>query len=101
MIPITHFIFISIALFSIGVIAVVTKKNAIVVLMGIELMLNAANINLVAFSQMDARLIQGQFFALFVMVIAAAEAAVALAIVLKVYNYYKTTSLDKINELKD
>ena len=50
---------------------------------------------------MDGGLIQGQFFALFVMVIAAAEVAVGLAIVLKIYNYYKTTALDEINELKD
>lgn len=101
MIPVEHFVYVSIALFSIGLVAVITKKNAIVVLMGIELILNAANINLVAFSQMDGGLIQGQFFALFVMVIAAAEVAVGLAIVLKIYNYYKTTALDEINELKD
>lgn len=100
MIPIAHFMYISAALFGIGIIAVITKKNAIVVLMGIELMLNAANLNLVAFAQMDGGLIQGQFFALFVMVIAACEAAVGLAIILKIYQYYKTTTLDKINELK-
>ena len=100
MIPVEHYIIISAALFCIGIVAVITKKNAIVVLMGIELMLNAANINLVAFSQMDGGLLQGQFFALFVMVIAASEAAVGLAIILKVYNYYKTTALDEINELK-
>lgn len=100
MIPIEHFIYISAALFCIGIVTVITKKNAIVVLMGIELMLNGANLNLVAFSRMDGGLIQGQFFALFVMVIAACEAAVGLAIILKVYNYYKTTALDQINELK-
>lgn len=101
MIPVEHFVYVSIALFCIGIVAVITKKNAIVVLMGVELILNAANINMVAFSQMDGGLIQGHFFALFVMVIAAAEVAVGLAIVLKIYNYYKTTALDEINELKD
>jgi NADH:ubiquinone oxidoreductase subunit K len=99
MIPLEHFLYISAALFCIGIIAVITRKNAIVVLMGIELMLNAANINLVAFSRFDPG-IQGQLFSLFVIVIAAAEAAVALAIILRVYNYYKTSDLDEVNELK-
>lgn len=99
MIPIEHFLFISAALFCIGLIAVITRKNVIVVLMGIELILNAANINLVAFSRYDKDL-QGQMFSLFVIVIAAAEAAVALAIILRVYNYYKTSDLDEVNQLK-
>lgn len=100
MIPLEHFLVLAAVLFCIGVIIVITKRNAIVVLMGVELMLNAANINLVAFSRYDANLLQGQLFALFVIVVAAAEAAVALAIVLKVYSYYKTSDLDKVNELK-
>lgn len=70
-------------------------------LMGIELMLNAANINLVAFSFYDPERIQGQMFTLFVMIVAAAEAAVALAILLKVYQHYKTTEPQEINQLKD
>lgn len=100
MIPVEHFLVLAAVLFCIGLIAVITKRNAIVVLMGVELMLNAANINLVAFSRYDANLLQGQLFALFVIVVAAAEAAVALAIVLKVYSYYKTSDLDQVNELK-
>jgi NADH:ubiquinone oxidoreductase subunit K len=100
MIPVAHFMVLAALLFCIGLVAVITKRNAIVVLMGVELMLNAANINLVAFSRYDAGLLQGQLFALFVIVVAAAEAAVALAIVLKVYSYYKTADLDKVNELK-
>jgi NADH:ubiquinone oxidoreductase subunit K len=100
MIPVAHFMVLATLLFCIGLVAVITKRNAIVVLMGVELMLNAANINLVAFSRYDAGLLQGQLFALFVIVVAAAEAAVALAIVLKVYSYYKTADLDKVNELK-
>lgn len=100
MIPVEHFMILAAVLFCIGLVIVITKRNAIVVLMGVELMLNAANINLVAFSRYDADLLQGQLFSLFVIVVAAAEAAVALAIVLKVYSYYKTADLDKVNELK-
>ena len=101
MIPIQHYLILSAILFSIGIMVVIVKKNAIVVLMGIELILNAANINLVAFSQFDKALTEGQFFALFVIVVAAAEAAVGLAIIIKVYEHFKTVDLDQINELKD
>ncbi len=69
------------------------------VLIGIELMLNAANLNLIAFSSYDGSL-QGQIFSIFLITVAAAEAAVGLAIVVKVYNYFRTADLDKINELK-
>ena len=100
MIPLIHYIIISSILFSIGVVIVITKRNIIVVLAGIELILNAANINLVAFSTLDG-MIKGQMFALFVMVIAAAEATVALAIVVQVYKHFKTSNLDEINKLKD
>ncbi|MBX9852333.1 MAG: NADH-quinone oxidoreductase subunit NuoK [Cytophagaceae bacterium] len=100
MIPLEHFLFVAAALFTLGVVIVITKRNVIVVLMGIELILNAANINLVAFSQYDSALMRGNMFALFVIVIAAAEAAVALAIILQVYHYFKTANIDEINELK-
>jgi NADH:ubiquinone oxidoreductase subunit K len=99
MLSLNHFLFVSIALFAIGVIIIITKRNAVVVLMGIELILNAANINLVAFSRYDQHL-QGQMFALFIIAIAASEAAVALAIIVKVYRYFKTVNLDEINKLK-
>ncbi len=69
-------------------------------LAGIELILNAANINFVAFSTQDG-MIKGQLFALFIMVIAAAEATVALAIVVQVYKHFKTSNLDEISKLKD
>lgn len=101
MIPISAYLFISAALFCIGIALCLTKKNVIVVLMGIELMLNAANLNLVAFSQYDNGQFQGQFFSLFVIVVAAAEVAVALAIVIKAYQHYQTTDLDKMNQLGD
>ena len=93
----TYFI-LSAVLFSVGLAIVITRKNAIFVLMGIELMLNAANINLVAMTSHSS---EGHFFALFVIVVAAAEAAIALAIVLRVYQYFKSINLDRINELKN
>jgi NADH:ubiquinone oxidoreductase subunit K len=100
LIPLLHYLIISSILFSIGVAIVVTKRNIIVVLAGIELILNAANINFVAFSTQDGML-KGQLFALFVIVIAAAEATIALAIVVQVYKHFKTSNLDEINKLKD
>jgi NADH-quinone oxidoreductase subunit K len=87
-------------LFSIGLAVAITKRNAIAVLIGIELMLNAVNLNLVAFNQNDTTL-TGQLFALFVMVVAAAESAVALAILLKIYRYYQTINLDKMDSLRE
>ena len=99
MLSLAHFLIVAAALFSIGLAVMITKRNAIGVLIGLELVLNAVNINLVAFSQYDARL-SGQMFALFVLVVAAAESAVALAIILKVYRYFQTVDLDKINLMK-
>lgn len=87
-------------MFSIGLAVAVTKRNAILVLMGVELMLNAVNLNLIAFSQYDPDRLQGQMFALFVMVVAAAEITVALAIILKIYDYFKNIDLDGVSELK-
>lgn len=100
MIPLTHFLILGAILFSLGLVICITKKNAIVVLMGIELILNGANINLIAFSQYDPVFLQGQMFALFVIVVAAAEAAVGLALVVRVYNYYKTSDLNQVSDLK-
>jgi NADH:ubiquinone oxidoreductase subunit K len=101
MIPVEYYLYIGALLFCIGIVIIITKRNAIVVLMGIELILNAANINLVAFSQYDPERLQGQLFALFVIVVAACEAAVALAIVLRVYQYFQTIHLDEVSELKE
>ena len=88
------------ALFSIGLAVVLTKRHAVVVLMGIELMLNAVNLNLVAFSQYDPDRLQGQLFSLFVIVVAAAEAAVALSLVIQVYRHFRTVRLDELTDLK-
>lgn len=87
-------------LFSIGLVIVLVKRNAIMMLMGIELMLNAANLNLVAFNQAMPDSYDGQLFSLFVMVIAVCETAVGLAIILQVYRHYYTTVPDQINEMK-
>lgn len=86
-------------MFCAGLFIALTKKNAIYILIGIELMLNAANINFVLFSQNDPTL-QGQMAAIFVMVIAAAEMAVALAILFKIYRHYQTADVSDANELK-
>ena len=96
----SYYLLTSAFLFSIGLAVVMTKRNVIVVLMGIELMLNAVNLNLVAFSRNDPNL-QGQMFALFVITVAVCESVVALAIILKTYEYFKTVNLDEISEVKE
>jgi NADH-quinone oxidoreductase subunit K len=93
--------FISAILFCIGLYAVLSKRNAIQVLIGIEFMLNAAILNFVAFSRFDKHNGGGQIFALFAIVLAAASVAVALAIILNVYKYYNTIDPTKIDNLKD
>jgi NADH-quinone oxidoreductase subunit K len=100
MIGLSHYLVISAALFSLGIMGVLTRKNAVNVLMGIELILNSANLNLVAFSRFSAGNLNGQIFAVFVIVIAAAEAAVALAIVLSMYRLLKSVNLDQADTLK-
>ncbi len=100
MIGLGHYLIISAALFSLGIMGVLTRKNAVNVLMGIELILNSANINLVAFSRFSAGSLGGQVFAVFVIVIAAAEAAVGLAIVLSMYRLLKSVNLDRADTLK-
>ncbi len=100
MIGLSHYLVISAVLFSLGIMAVLTRKNAVNVLMGIELILNSANLNLVAFSKFAVGNLNGQIFAVFVIVIAAAEAAVGLAIVLSMYRLLKSVDLDRADTLK-
>lgn len=100
-VTLTHFLLISAILFSLGVYAVITRRNAIMVLMGIELILNSANINFLAFSRYGGMNIEGQMAAIFVIILAAAEAAVALAIVLNIYKRFNTVNVDEISLLKD
>lgn len=101
MIGLNDFMIVSMVLFCIGLFIIVSKKNAIQILIGIELMLNAAILNLVAFGKYDRINNGGQMFALFAIILAAATTAVALAIILNVYRQYKTIDPDKINQLKD
>lgn len=98
--PIQPLYILSALLLSIGLVIVVIKRNAIMVLMGIELMLNAANINLIAFNQKNPQALDGQVFSLFVMIVAVCEAAIGLAIILQVYRHYKTSVPDEVTELK-
>ncbi len=100
MIGLSHFLVISAALFCLGIMAVLTRKNAVNVLMGVELILNSANINLVAFSKYSTGNLNGHIFAIFIIVVAAAEAAIALAIVLSMYRIMKTVNLDRADTLK-
>ncbi len=100
MIPVIYFLYISIALFVIGLVTVLVRKNAIVILMGVELMLNATNINLVAFDKYYGSKMDGQMFSLFVIVVAAAEATVALAIIIKAVRAFGTTNVDEFDKLK-
>ncbi|GGH03317.1 NADH-quinone oxidoreductase subunit NuoK [Mucilaginibacter phyllosphaerae] len=101
MIGLNDFMLVSVGLFCTGLFIIVSKKNAIQILIGIELMLNAAILNLVAFGKYDRMNNGGQMFALFAIVLAAATTAVALAIILNVYRKYKTINPDKVNQLKD
>ena len=100
MLTVQHYLIVSAALFSLGVLGILTRRNAVNVLMGIELVLNSANINLVAFSRYGTGNLSGQLFAVFVIVIAAAEVAVALAIVLTLYRLRRTPNLDEADILK-
>jgi NADH-quinone oxidoreductase subunit K len=101
MLPITptHYIALSAALFIIGVIGVLVRRNVIVIFMSIELMLNAVNINLVAFAR-EWQHVVGQVFAVFVIVVAAAEAAVGLGIILAFYRNKETVNIDEMNLMK-
>ncbi len=100
MITLQHYLVVAAALFCLGLLAVLTRRNAVNVLMGVELILNSANVNLVAFSRFGAGNLTGQMFAVFVIVIAAAEVAVALAIVLTLYRLRRTPNLDEADILK-
>ncbi len=96
-----HYLMLSAILFSIGLYGALAKRNAIVILMSIELMLNAVNIAMVAFSSyIVPELLTGQVFALFIMVVAAAEVAVGLAIIIAIYRHYETIDATRIDLMK-
>ena len=96
-----NYLYISAILFSLGTFAVMTRRNGIAVLMGVELILNAANLNFVAFSRFGGMNMDGHIFSLFVIVLAAAEAAVALAIVINIYNNLPTINVDDAAMMKE
>jgi NADH-quinone oxidoreductase subunit K len=100
MITLPHYLVVSAVLFSLGFLGILTRRNAVNVLMGVELVLNSANLNLVAFSRFGSGNLQGQLFAVFVIVIAASEVAVALAIVLTLYRLRRTPNLDEADILR-
>lgn len=99
MIPISHYLFLSLALFIIGVIGVLTRRNVIIILMSIELILNAVNINLVAFARVFGD-VAGQVFAIFIITDAAAEAAVGLGIIIAFFRNRETVLADEMDLLK-
>ncbi len=99
MIPVHYYLFLGMGLFTVGVIGVLTRRNVVIVLMSIELILNAVNINLIAFSQMYDS-VHGQIFAIFVIADAAAEAAVGLGILIALFRNRETVNADEMDLLK-
>jgi len=99
MVPISYYVALSAVLFTIGALGVLTRRNAIIIFMSIELMLNAANLLFVAFARTYEAL-SGQIFVFFVMTVAAAEVAVGLALIVAVYRTKKSISIDEISSLK-
>ena len=102
MVPVglTHYLVLAAIIFCAGVLTMIVKRNAIGMLIGVELLLNSANINLVAFSRYRVGALDGQVFALFVVVLAAAEAAIAIAIFVNLYNSLATIDVDRADEMK-
>ena len=102
MTPLSAYLTLSAFLFAIGLAGALTRRNAIIVLIGIELMLNAANLNFIAFWRYsaDPQALTGVMFVIFSIGIAAAEAAVGLGLIIAIYRHYKTTNVDKLNTLK-
>lgn len=102
MTPLTEYLLVAAVLFAIGLAGALTRRNAILVLIGIELMLNAANLNLVAFWRYGPHpeALTGMMFTVFSIAVAAAEAAVGLALVISIYRHARTVDLDEINRMK-
>jgi NADH-quinone oxidoreductase subunit K len=100
-VTLAHFLIVSAILFSLGVYGIATRRNAILVLMGVELILNAANLNLIAFARYGGTGLDGQVAAVFVIILAAAEAAIALAIVLNIYHRFQTVNVDDASTMKE
>lgn len=99
--PVETLLFLGILLFAVGLAIIIIKRNFIMMLIGLELMLNACNLNLVAFNHLHPQSLDGQMFALFVIIVAVSETAVGLAIIMQVYRYYGSSVPDEVSELKD
>lgn len=97
----THYLVVSAALFALGLFTVSTRTNAVAILMGVELILNAASLNFVAFSRFVEGGVGGQVFSVFIIVLAAAEAAIALAIVLAIFRHFRTINAEETTTLRD
>jgi len=100
-IGLVHYLTVSAILFSLGLFGIMTRKHAVLVLMGIELILNAANINFIAFARFGGMNMDGHIAAIFVIILAAAEAAIALAIILNIYQHFKHVNVDEVNTMKE
>jgi NADH-quinone oxidoreductase subunit K len=102
MTPLAGYLILSSMLFAVGLAGALTRRNSIMVLMGIELMLNAANLNFIAFWRFgpNPQALTGLMFVIFSIAVAAAEAAVGLAMIIAIYRHYKTTDVEKITEMK-
>jgi NADH:ubiquinone oxidoreductase subunit K len=102
MTPLAGYLIFSSLLFAIGLAGALTRRNAVMVLIGIELMLNAANVNFIAFWRFSAHpeALTGVLFVIFSIAVAAAEAATGLALILSIYRHYRTANLDEINSMK-
>ncbi len=100
MIPISHILAVGAAMFCIGLFALLSRRNAVAVFMGIELMLNAANLNFVAFAHYHGHELDGQVAAIFVIMLAAAEFVVALGLILSLYQTFRSANVDEADEMK-
>jgi NADH:ubiquinone oxidoreductase subunit K len=102
MTPLLCYLLVSALLFAIGLAGALMRRNAIMVLIGIELMLNAANLNFIAFWRFGPKpqALTGMMFVIFSIAVAAAEAAVGLALIISIYRHYRTTNLDRIDSMK-
>jgi NADH-quinone oxidoreductase subunit K len=102
MTPLSNYLLISAVLFAVGLAGALTRRNAILVLVGIELMLNAANLNFIAFWRYgpNPEALTGIMFAIFAIGVAAAEAAVGLALIISIYRHYKTTNIDQFDSMR-
>jgi len=100
-IPLENFLYLSAILFTIGIFGVLTRRNAVLILMSVELMLNAVAVNFVAFSAYtDGPMFRGAIFAIFVIIVAVAEVGLALGIILRVFRNRATANVDEVSELK-